>query len=124
MTVLVVEDDAANRSLLGCQVEEVPFQVGIVPATDGEEALKCIDLFEPVGAILLDLGLPRMDGFEFLTRLRQLPDHRSTPVIVVTARDLSPEDHRRLRAMGVRHVLQKGRYDTQALTDAIAQLVN
>jgi CheY-like chemotaxis protein len=124
MTILVVEDDPANRSLLGDQVEDVPFQVGVIPATDGEEALKCIDLFDQVGVILLDLGLPRMDGFEFLARLRRLPGHGLTPVIVVTARDLSPSDHHRLKDMGVRQVLQKGRYDTQALTDAITRLVH
>ena len=60
---------------------------------------------------------------EFLTRLRSTPGRSNTPVIVVTARDLSQHDHSRLSAMGVLRIFQKGRYDTQALTDAITESV-
>jgi CheY-like chemotaxis protein len=118
--ILIVEDDRSNQDLLGYQAEDVPFDVSLMMAADGEEALVRA-ASAPIGVILLDLGMPRMDGFEFLMRLRALPGHSTTPVIVVTARDLTEDDHRWLKGRGVRRILQKGRYDTQALTQAITE---
>jgi CheY-like chemotaxis protein len=45
-----------------------------------------------VDAIILDLLMPEMSGFEVLSRIRELPDRRDTPVIVVTAAELTPEE--------------------------------
>ena len=50
--------------------------------------------------------MPEMDGFEFLAEFRKNPKFASTPVIVVTAADLSLADRRRLDG-GVEHILQK-----------------
>jgi two-component system, chemotaxis family, sensor kinase CheA len=122
MNILIVEDDHTNQALLGFQAEDVLFDVNLFTADNGEEALQKLGQGTTVGLILLDLGMPRMDGFEFLTRLRATPGHGNTPVIVVTARDLSEKDHQRLRSMGVKRSFQKGRYDTQALAEAITEL--
>lgn len=122
MKILIVEDDRTNQALLGYQAEDVHFEVSVVTADNGEEALQRLVQVGAIGMILLDLGMPRMDGFEFLSRLRAGPLHRDTPVIVVTARDLSEQDHDRLETLGVNRIFQKGRYDTQALTDAITEL--
>lgn len=121
MTILIVEDDPANQSLLGFQAEDVQFDIRVVTAQDGEEALARLVQAAPIGLILLDLGMPRMDGFEFLSRLRSMPGQGATPVIVVTARDLAQSDYAQLRGMGVLRVFQKGRYDTQALAEAITE---
>lgn len=121
MNILIIEDDRINQDLLGFQAEDSHFDVSVVTADDGEEALQRIVQVAPIGMILLDLGMPRMDGFEFLTRLRGRPAHRQTPVIVVTGRDLSKNDHQLLESMGVKRIFQKGRYDTQALIDAITE---
>jgi CheY-like chemotaxis protein len=121
MNILIVEDDRTNQDLLGFQAEDVQFDVHVVTADNGEEALQRLVQVASIGMILLDLGMPRMDGFEFLSRLRARPAHRETPVIVVTARDISEQDHQRLETMGVKRIFQKGRYDTQALTDAITE---
>jgi CheY-like chemotaxis protein len=121
MNILIVEDDRTNQALLGYQAEDAQFDVTVVTADDGEEALQRMVQAGPIGLILLDLGMPRMDGFEFLRRLRRTPGHTDIPVIVVTARDLSEDDAQRLRTEGVKRVFQKGRYDTQALTDAIIE---
>ena len=121
MNILIVEDDRTNQDLLGFQAEDAAMDVTVVTADNGEEAMQRIMQSPLIGMILLDLGMPRMDGFEFLTRLRARPAHRETPVIVVTARDLSEQDHVHLKSMGVKQIFQKGRYDTQALTDAITE---
>lgn len=122
MNILIVEDDPTNQELLGYQAEDAQFTVQLLTAFNGEEALDRLNKAN-VGLVLLDLGMPRMDGFEFLTRLRATPGRGNLPVIVVTARDLSSHDHSRLKAMGVNRVFQKGRYDTQALADAITESV-
>jgi CheY-like chemotaxis protein len=123
MNILIVEDDPPNQALLGFQAEDAPCAVRVVTAGNGAEALQRLGQV-PVGLIVLDLGLPQMDGFEFLAHLRTLAGHGGTPVIVVTALDLTERDHQRLHGLGVTRTFQKGRYDTQALTDAIADLAS
>jgi len=118
-TILVVEDDRTSQALLGYQAEDADLEVRVITADNGAEALQRVVQVSPIKLILLDIGMPQMDGFEFLTRLRTMPGHARTPVIVVTARELSQSDHQLLRTMGVTQIFQKGRYDTQALTDAI-----
>lgn len=123
MNILIVEDDRTNQALLGYQAEDVQFDVKVITADNGAEALQRLVQAGPIGLVLLDLGMPRMDGFQFLSHLRATPGYRSTPVIIVTARDLSEADHAKLIDMGVSRIFQKGRYDTQALTDAITEVV-
>ena len=65
-------------------------------------------------AILLDLMMPEMDGFEFLAELRRQPTWRDIPVLVLTAMDLTDEDRRRLNGE-VEQVMQKGAYDRDEL---------
>jgi CheY-like chemotaxis protein len=57
--------------------------------------------------ILLDLMMPVMDGFEFLRELRAREDGREVPVVVVTAKELTPEERNTLRAC-VENIVQKG----------------
>src|SRR5437764_7181408 len=78
--VLVVDDDAAQRSDLAEMVASCGFQV--TTAGDGREALAKI-ASSPVSAILTDLVMPRMDGFQFLKELAARGDR--TPTIVLTA---------------------------------------
>ncbi|MGH7538357.1 MAG: response regulator, partial [Gemmatimonadales bacterium] len=56
--------------------------------------------------VLLDLVMPEMDGFEFLDALRRRPDAAGIPVVVITAKDLTEEDRRRLN-VGVTRVVEK-----------------
>jgi CheY-like chemotaxis protein len=72
--------------------------------------------------ILLDLMMPEMDGFTFLETLRQQEAWRSIPIIVVTAMDLTPDDHRRLNGY-VEQILQKWAYSREGLLREIHSLV-
>jgi CheY-like chemotaxis protein len=60
--------------------------------------------------IVLDLMMPEMDGFEFLEEMRRKPEWRAIPVLVVTARDLTDADRRRLNG-GVERIIQKSNRD-------------
>jgi len=87
--VLIVDDDAGLRARLRTLMERGGFQV--VEAADGRAALAEVDRCVP-GLVLLDLNMPVMDGFGFLKALRARPDGRDVPVVVLTARDVTPEE--------------------------------
>jgi hypothetical protein len=73
--------------------------------------------------ILLDLMMPEMDGFQFVAELRKHEEWRTIPVVVVTAKDLTPED--RLRLSGyVETVLQKGAYGKEDLLSEVRDLID
>ena len=60
--------------------------------------------------IILDLMMPKMDGFEFLNELRGRPDWQDIPVVVITAKDLTEVDRNRLNG-GVERIIQKSDRD-------------
>jgi len=118
--LLVVEDDSETRDMLRRAAEKHGWQV--MEAENGLVGLERLAGRKP-GVILLDLLMPEMDGFAFLDELRRRPDCRQVPVIVVTAKDLTEEDHRRLTGQVIQ-ILQKGGYSTQQLLDEINRTLN
>jgi signal transduction histidine kinase/DNA-binding response OmpR family regulator len=117
--VLLVEDDETTRAMMRGILGGDGWQV--YEAENGRVALDLIDQAAP-DLILLDLMMPEMDGFEFLEALRNQPDRRIAPVVVVTAADLSEEDHRRLNG-GVEYVLQKSGLNRDQLLAEVRELV-
>jgi len=87
-TVLVVEDDAANRALLTHLLESEGFRVHAL--ADGEAGLAAIATVDP-DLVLLDVGLPGLDGFELTRRLRMDARHVTLPILLLTGRTL-PSD--------------------------------
>ena len=92
-TVLVVDDDPALREVLSSLLADDGWRV--TTAADGHAALEAVDRARPT-AMVLDLMMPRCDGFEVLQKLRTRPETRDLPVIVITARELNDEDRKRL----------------------------
>ena len=81
--VLVVDDEAINREMLGFMLSD---DYDVIFASDGIEALNTVREYrEILSIILLDLIMPGMNGIELLTRLKQDPDISSIPVIVMTS---------------------------------------
>ena len=115
-SVLVVEDDAPTAELMRRTLEAEGWSVRV--ARNGREGLARYDEAPP-SLVLLDLMMPEMDGFDFLEALRAAPRRSTAPVIVVTAKDLTPEDHRRLNGH-VSSVLQKGGHSRDELLSEIA----
>ena len=72
------------------------------------------------GLILLDLTMP-MDGFAFIAELRQREDWRTIPIVVMTAKDLTPEERQWLHG-SVAKVLQKGAYSRADLLGEVRRL--
>lgn len=112
---LVVDDLAVNRAILRAALEHEGWAV--VEAGDGREGLAAFAERAPA-LVLLDLTMPVMDGFEFLRELRSRPDGGAVPVVVVTARDLTPAERDELRA-GVENIVEKGAQTCEALLEEI-----
>ncbi len=87
-TVLVVDDSRATRAFVRRALEQAGFRT--MEAADGEEALAWVDEESP-DAILLDVDMPGLDGFQTLERLNARPDAARIPVIFLTARSAAED---------------------------------
>lgn len=117
--ILLVEDDTATRQMM-CRILEKE-GLNVIEAEDGCAALTEMANQQPE-LILLDLMMPKMDGFTFINQLQQNELWRSIPVIVLTAKDITPEDRQRLNGY-VENILQKGAYSCEELLNQIRHLV-
>jgi signal transduction histidine kinase/DNA-binding response OmpR family regulator len=117
--LLVIEDDPDTREMLRRVAQNNGWEV--VEAENGKVGLDCIAKSVP-GVILLDLMMPEMDGFTFLEELRLRPEYSRIPVIVVTAKDLTPDDRRRLNGHVIK-VLQKGGHSTRELLEELNRVL-
>jgi CheY-like chemotaxis protein len=117
--VLVVDDDPAFRELTRRILEQEGYTV--TEAENGRVALERLTDTAP-GLILLDLMMPEMDGFDVVAAVRAHPDWQATPIIVVTAKELSPDDRYRLNG-NVERVLQKGAYQRDSLLAEVRDMV-
>ena len=96
-TVLVVDDEAINRDILGINLEDV---YDVLYASDGLEALEMLgENSQIVSLILLDLLMPQMHGLEVLTRIKRDPKIQHIPVIVMTADQSAEGESLRLGAI-------------------------
>ena len=113
--VLIVEDDQIAREIMRRMLEKEGWTA--LEAENGRVALERVDDQMPA-VILLDLMMPEMDGFAFLSALRERENGKSVPVIVVSALDLTAEHRKRLSG-GVQQILKKGAYTPEFLLDEL-----
>ena len=91
-------------------------------AENGKIALEKISTHLPQ-VLILDLMMPEMDGFELVEKLHQNQDWQSIPVIIITAKELTPEDRQRLNGHTEKIIQRYGR-DEQDLASEIVKLVS
>jgi len=113
--VLVVEDDPAQCQFMRTALEAAGYVVD--EAEDGHAGLARLRA-SPPNVVVLDLLMPRMDGFEFAAALQQDARWRRLPVIVVTAKDLTADDRRRLQASAT-SILRKQEFAPAELVDQV-----
>jgi putative two-component system response regulator len=87
--VLVVDDGAANRELIRSYLDQIDCEVR--EAADGPTALASIEISAP-DLVLLDVRMPKMDGYEVCRRIKATPQGRLLPVVMITG--LSQTTHR------------------------------
>ncbi len=117
--VLVAEDYAATREMLGRMMEKEGWAVS--EAENGRVALERIAVEKP-DLILLDLMMPEMDGFQFVSELRNNEAWRSIPIVVITSKDITDEDRLRLNGY-VQAILEKDAHTREELLGEVRDLV-
>ena len=118
--VLLVEDN--TTAVL--QVTKVLDIIGVAVdvAADGEMALDLIEHRIP-DDIILDIMMPGIDGFEVLETIRSKPLLKKTPVLILTAKDLTSEDIGKLSSNNVHQLIQKGDVDPEGLLDQVKAML-
>ncbi|MCL5109181.1 MAG: response regulator [Chloroflexi bacterium] len=114
--VLVVDDDPFIRSLLAAWLQEAGY--GVVMAADGQQALERVREDRP-DIILLDLTMPRLDGYAVVRWLRQRPETRGLPILVVSA---DVRAHQKLAGLRVEGILSKP-FDLDEVLDRVQEYV-
>jgi CheY-like chemotaxis protein len=117
--ILTIDDDPAMREMLRRTLEKEGWNVR--EADNGQVGLEQVTAQRP-DVILLDLMMPKMDGFAFVTALRQQEAWRAIPVLVVTAKEITPEDRERLNSH-VEKILQKGAFSRDRLLAEVRDLI-
>ncbi|GJD54651.1 Autoinducer 2 sensor kinase/phosphatase LuxQ [Methylobacterium dankookense] len=117
--VLVVDDDADARERLVAALSREGLPVR--EAAHGGFGIEAVEREKP-SLVLLDLMMPELDGFGFLRALRARPDWTDIPVVVLTAKDVTAEDRRRLAGQADR-VLAKGSVSLADLARTVRELV-
>lgn len=117
--ILIVDDEDFIRELVQACLEDLAGW-GTMTAASGEECLQLAQK-QPFDAILLDMSMPGMDGFEVYKRLQSNPITQEIPVILLTARVLS-SDRNHFDKMGVAGVISKP-IELTTFTTEIAEIL-
>src|SRR6266849_4228843 len=98
--ILVVEDDPVDRAMIELAFKRAAVESPVVTVSDGQEALDYLQAHgrfrerhpeDLPAVIVLDLDMPRMDGFEFLRRVKPTPDLAAIPVVVLTTSEFDKD---------------------------------
>jgi CheY-like chemotaxis protein len=116
--VLIVDDHADTAESLSLWLRRLGYETHV--AGDGERGLEAAGALKP-HAVLLDLTLPVLDGYEVARRLRAEPDGQAVTLVAVSGRSL-PEEQERSRQAGFDHFLVKP-VDFDLLQRALARAV-
>ncbi|MCP4352029.1 MAG: transporter substrate-binding domain-containing protein [Desulfobacterales bacterium] len=117
-TILAADDSRLNRNLLKAHLRDTCFK--IIEAEDGEEALVLTEKHRP-DIILMDLRMPKTDGYEATSRIKADENLKHIPVIALTA-DLADNDKEKIRQTGFEAFLVKP-FKAPALLDLLSQFI-
>jgi two-component system phosphate regulon response regulator PhoB len=118
--ILVVEDETFLVKIYAVKLKKEGYDVSI--ANDGEQAVKLAEELKPE-LILLDLILPKMNGFEALERMRANPVNKETPLIVLSNLG-QEEDIKRAEALGADDYLVKANFSIQDIVAKIRETLD
>jgi len=102
--VLLIDDDEALRRLFGGYLEKVGFQ--IIYSDNGEDGREIARRLQP-DIILLDLTLPKMDGYEVSSRLKKEEMTKNIPLVILTNADISQEAEKFFKERGIADYIHK-----------------
>ncbi|HCE56558.1 MAG TPA: hybrid sensor histidine kinase/response regulator [Prolixibacteraceae bacterium] len=120
-TILLIEDSEPAIIQIKDALEEYGYNV--IVSTDGNEALSVVKTQKP-DAIILDLMMPVIDGFEVLGKLRASAENVITPVLILTAKQVTKEELSFLKGNSISQLIQKGDVNLNELISAVSQMVH
>lgn len=118
-TILFIEDESALQKTLGSILKQKGYEV--TSALDGETGLLLAKQNKP-NLILLDLILPKMNGFEVFEQLKTNPETERIPVIILTNLE-KVEDVEKALQMGAKTYLIKANYSLEEVVDKIRKVI-
>ena len=104
LRVLIVDDSSAMRAFVRAALEE-DGSVDVVESTSGFEALRILPR-ESFDVVIVDVNMPDINGLELVSFLRKTPQHKNTPVIIIST-EASSRDQERGIALGANAFLSK-----------------
>lgn len=117
--LLIIEDEEVLQRALYLKFHEAGYT--IASCTDGETGLKMTERLHP-DIILLDLLIPKMDGFEFLQNIKAIPTLKDIPIVVLS--NLGDEEHKqRAKSLGAAEYFVKANTDLTNLEKNIFTLL-
>ncbi len=118
-TILIVDDSSSLRTVVRIALTRAGYEV--VEAGDGVEGLAALDKAGKVNLIVSDVNMPNMDGITFVTKVKQHPRHRFTPVIMLTTEGQDAKKEQG-RAAGAKAWIVKP-FNPPQLLDAVSKLI-
>ncbi len=118
---IAIVDDTPDARRLIRRILESQGNFTIFEAANGFEALDLVQKEHP-SLIILDLMMPQMDGFTFMDRLKSAPDTADIPIIIVTAKELTPAEKEKLRGH-IQSLKIKGDFMSDDLLDEVRALL-
>lgn len=118
-SILIVDDSSSLRTVVKLALTRAGYEV--IEAADGQQGLAQLEKAAKVHLILSDVNMPVMDGFTFVTQLKQNPRHKFTPVVMLTT-EVEESKRERGRAAGAKAWMVKP-FDPHKLLDVVSKLV-
>jgi len=117
-TVVVIDDDPLDLDLVEASL--APAGWSVLAASGGEDGVELVRRERP-SVVLLDLLMRDVDGFEVVERLRADPSVADVPIIVLTSKEMTTEDHERLAGQ-ISFLARKGTFRPAELVDLVGQV--
>jgi two-component system chemotaxis response regulator CheY len=117
-TIMIIDDSASLRQVVSIALSEAGYEV--LEAIDGKDALSKLK-GQKIHLMISDVNMPNMDGISFLKAVRQLPDYKFAPIIMLTT-EAGEEKKREGQAAGAKAWVVKP-FKPEVLLSAVAKLV-
>ena len=117
--VLIVDDD--KRNIFATRVLLETYGMTVLEADNGMHAIETVEQHPDLALVLMDIMMPEMDGYETIARLRSSVEHRTLPMIAVTAKAFKEDRERCLEAGACDYIVKP--VTESELIDVIASWV-
>lgn len=108
-----MDDDVRNVFALSSILEE--YEMSVLFAENGREALSTLSINTDIDLVLMDIMMPEMDGFEAITKIREMEQFEDLPIIALTAKAMQ-EDREKCISVGASDYISKPIVNDQLLS--------